>query len=64
MPTELPQHLRMELIIRLRNYESFKVARLYASTMFQLNYSIFWVITQREVVLNRRFGTTYRPDLE
>jgi hypothetical protein len=27
----------------------------------ELNASVFWVITQREVVWHRRFGTTYRP---
>jgi hypothetical protein len=26
--------------------------------------SVFWVITLREVVWNRRFGTTYRPHLQ
>ena len=28
--------------------------------VFRLNYSVFWVIKRREVVCNRRFGTTCR----
>ena len=30
----------------------------------ELNYPVFWIITQREVVCKRRFGTTYRSHLQ
>ena len=29
-----------------------------------MKYSAFWVITQRRLVYNRRFVTTYRSDLQ
>jgi hypothetical protein len=35
------------------------VARSQASTTVELDSSIFWVVTRRKVVWNRRFGTTY-----
>jgi hypothetical protein len=32
--------------------------------ILELNSPVFWIITQREVVCNRRFGTTYRSHLQ
>ena len=32
--------------------------------MVELNSSVFWVITRREVVGNRRLGSTYRSHLQ
>ena len=35
--------------------------RLYDSAVVEFNSSVFWVITLRELVSDRRFGTTYCP---
>ena len=41
-----------------------KLVRSQASAVVELNFFVFWVITRREVVLNRRFGITYRSHLQ
>jgi hypothetical protein len=39
-------------------------ARSFAAAAVELNYYVFWAIMVREVVWNRRFGTTYRSHLQ
>jgi hypothetical protein len=35
-----------------------------ASAMVELHSSVFWFITRRDVVWNRRFGNTYQSHLQ